>query len=120
MPEAREYLQRAQAIFELKGQVKLLKEVKSKLKLLQPGRYNMAFAEDKDATAQMLGINIAGVVGGGTHINTAGSNPGLESEEDALAEFEEPAPRKGSAQTRGAANKRVKKGSGVMRGAGRK
>ena len=45
MPEAREYLQRAQAIFELKGQMKLLKEVKSKLKLLQPGRYNMAFGD---------------------------------------------------------------------------
>ena len=34
--EAREYLQKAQVIFEQKGLLKLLKEVKQKLKLLNP------------------------------------------------------------------------------------
>jgi tetratricopeptide (TPR) repeat protein len=33
-PEARDYLMRAHAIFESKGQLKLLKEVKNKLKML--------------------------------------------------------------------------------------
>lgn len=35
--EARDYLTKAQLIFEQKGLLKLLKEVKQKLKLLQPG-----------------------------------------------------------------------------------
>jgi len=34
--EARDYLQKAQVIFEQKGLLKLLKEVKQKLKLLNP------------------------------------------------------------------------------------
>jgi hypothetical protein len=33
-PEARDYLMRAHTIFEQKGLIKLLKEVKSKLKML--------------------------------------------------------------------------------------
>ena len=75
--DAREYLSRAQAIFELKGQIKLLKEVKQKLKLLQPGKYNLMFGEDGTNAAQMLGINVGGIVGGPV---------GLESgEEDGAA-----------------------------------
>ncbi len=52
--EARDYLQRALAIFELKGNVKVQKEVKSKLKLLtQQGRQAAAlvateFADGSD------------------------------------------------------------------------
>lgn len=38
--EAKEYLMKAQNIFEQKGQLKLLKEVKGKLKLLTPGKLN--------------------------------------------------------------------------------
>ena len=65
----------------------------------------------------MLGINIAGVVGSGSGLHTAGSGPMIDSEEDALvAELEEPRHRKGSAQTRGSVNKRLKKtGSGNTR-----
>lgn len=40
--EAKEYLQRALAIFELKGNLKLQKEVKSKLKLLSQSSKNAA------------------------------------------------------------------------------
>ena len=38
--ESREYLLKAQSIFEQKGLLKLLKEVKQKLKLLSPNRIN--------------------------------------------------------------------------------
>jgi hypothetical protein len=50
--EARDYLQRALAIFELKGNVKVQKEVKAKLKLLsqssRPANIAMDFHEGSD------------------------------------------------------------------------
>lgn len=38
--DAKEYLVKAQNIFEQKGLLKLLKEVKQKLKLLNPNKFN--------------------------------------------------------------------------------
>ena len=102
--DAREYLGRAQAIFELKGQIKLLKEVKSKLRLLQPGRYNLMFGEDGANAAQMLGISVAGVVGAQPNTTTAAmTNVGIDSEEDVTADE---LARKGSAGTRKVSKKK--------------
>ena len=52
--ESREYLLKAQSIFEQKGLLKLLKEVKQKLKLLSPNRINQLDH----------GINAAHLLGG--------------------------------------------------------
>ena len=53
--EARDYLQKAQFIFEQKGLLKLLKEVKQKLKLLQPGgKFNKMLSDGTFNAAQML------------------------------------------------------------------
>ena len=54
--EARDYLLKAQAIFEQKGQLKLFKEVKQKLKLLTPGKLNQMMNEGGMNAAQMLGV----------------------------------------------------------------
>lgn len=43
--EAKDYLLKAQSIFEQRGQLKLLKEVKTKLKLLTPGKLNQMMSE---------------------------------------------------------------------------
>lgn len=51
--ESREYLLKAQSIFEQKGLLKLLKEVKQKLKLLSPNR--IAQMDGGLLTAQMIG-----------------------------------------------------------------
>lgn len=64
--EARDYLLKAQAIFEQKGLLKLLKEVKQKLKLLNPAKFNQMLNEHGGSglnAAQMLGV--AGVGAGG-------------------------------------------------------
>ena len=53
--EAREYLQKAQSIFEQKGLLKLLKEVKQKLKITNPNKFNQMISEGMSA-AQMLNI----------------------------------------------------------------
>ena len=56
--EAREYLQKAQAIFEQKGLLKLLKEVKHKLKLLNPdsSKLNQMMNDGSFNAQQMLGV----------------------------------------------------------------
>lgn len=53
--EAREYLLKAQSIFEQKGLLKLLKEVKQKLKLMNPNKLNQLMNEGMNA-AQMLNV----------------------------------------------------------------
>lgn len=53
--EAREYLLKAQSIFEQKGLLKLLKEVKQKLKLMNPNKLNQLMNEGMNA-AHMLGV----------------------------------------------------------------
>ena len=45
---------KAQNIFEQKGQLKLLKEVKGKLKLLTPGKLNQMMSEGGLKAAQVL------------------------------------------------------------------
>lgn len=51
------------------------------MKLLQPGKYNLMFGDEGLNAAQMLGINVGGVVGahGGAH--------GVESEQDDTGEI---------------------------------
>ena len=49
---------KAQNIFEQKGQLKLLKEVKTKLKLLTPGKLNQMMNEAGGLNAaKILGVN---------------------------------------------------------------
>lgn len=57
--DAREYLLKAQNIFEQKGLLKLLKEVKQKLKITNPNMLNQMMSEGMSA-AQMLNINMGG------------------------------------------------------------
>lgn len=47
---------KAAAIFEQKGLLKLLKEVKQKLKLLNPQRFNQMMNENGGNAAQLLGV----------------------------------------------------------------
>ena len=57
--EARDYLLKAQSIFEQKGLLKLLKEVKQKLKLLNPTKFNQMISDHGGNgmnAAQMLGV----------------------------------------------------------------
>jgi len=62
--EARDYLIKAQHIFEQKGLLKLLKEVKQKLKLLNPNKLNQMMSDG--------GMNAHAILGMG----------GIDSEED--------------------------------------
>ena len=54
--DAKEYLQKAQAIFESKGLLKLLKEVKQKLKLLNPNKLGHLLSSDPQMNAQILKV----------------------------------------------------------------
>lgn len=54
--DAKEYLIKAQNIFEQKGLLKLLKEVKQKLKLLNPNKFNQLISDGGLNAAQMLGV----------------------------------------------------------------
>jgi len=98
--EARDYLLKAQAIFEQKGLLKLLKEVKQKLKLIGPnGKFNQMMSDGQINAAQMLGVgtNAAGIA---------------DSDDDGLGDVASPeqvVARKGS---KGPAKKGKKKYSG--------
>lgn len=88
--EARDYLLKAQSIFEQKGLLKLLKEVKQKLKLLNPTKFNQMMSEHGNGmnAAQMLGV---GMGGGVTGMESDGGDDGLGD----VASPEQMAVRKG-------------------------
>ena len=78
------------------------------MKLLQPGKYNLMFGEDGVNAAQMLGINVGGVVGahGGAH--------GVDSEEDGTGEIEQVGNRRSGAQSLRGNSKKGRKRTGQV------
>ena len=93
--EAKDYLLKAQNIFEQRGQLKLLKEVKTKLKLLTPGKLNSMMSEGGLKAAQALGVNSTGAMSGLQGV--------MDSDEDPMVEAVQmdQAPRRGKVGKKG-------------------
>ena len=104
--EARDYLLKAQSIFEQRGQLKLLKEVKTKLKLLTPGKM-LAGDPSGLKPGQILGVNSASGM-------AAGLQAVMDSDEDVMGE----AVQVEQAHRRGKVAKKAKKKNMSVRASG--